>query len=134
MSSNELYWDLMELNPKAIIYTEYEEAYIGFANKDSKTWVAVYDAELLSEQLMQQYFVNEEFIEGKLKEADGKIKESELQHYLATVCSIEANNFIVGLSTSWIPEVNAPLMLFSPKVISETEKEDRIFRYTEKDD
>ena len=39
---NDIYWDLYELNPDAVIYIEYEDAYVGYTSNAKGFWVAVY--------------------------------------------------------------------------------------------
>ena len=48
---NDIYWDLYELNPDAVIYVEYEDAYVGYTSNAKGFWVAVYDNGAITEAI-----------------------------------------------------------------------------------
>ena len=46
MSQDSFYWDLAELNPDAVVFDEFQEAYLGYGYKNGMTPVAVYSYDL----------------------------------------------------------------------------------------
>ena len=47
MASNDFYWDLAELNPDAVVFDEFQEAYLGYGYKNGMTPVAVYSYDFI---------------------------------------------------------------------------------------
>ena len=45
MAVNDYYWELAELNPDAVVYEEFESAYLGMAIKTGLKPVAIYDSQ-----------------------------------------------------------------------------------------
>jgi len=128
---NDIYWDLNELNPDAIIYTEYENAYAGYTCNHYGIWVAVYDNRAVEESICAGLLATEDFINLCLKEADGKVKESEVQEYIFRLASLEAMKQASQLADSWLKGKNSPFMLHLPEIIQMEEAEDRIFKLEE---
>jgi hypothetical protein len=125
----DIYWDLKELNPEAIVYTEYEDAFIGFALKDESTWVACYGNEELEEMITKEV-VSSDFIEEALQSLSGKVKESQVQEEVFKLAKTEALQKATDLIQGWTQEKNAPICVFLPKVFAEVEQEeDEIWHY-----
>lgn len=126
--SNDIYWDLHELNPDAIIYVEYENAYAGYTCNQYGNWVAVYDNRALEETICAGLLAEEEFIDHCINEIDGKVKESEVQQAIFSLASREAMKQASILADSWMKGKNNPFMLHLPEIIAMEEAEDRIFK------
>tara|TARA_R100001460_G_scaffold69880_1_gene110490 strand:- start:1931 stop:2293 length:363 start_codon:yes stop_codon:yes gene_type:complete len=60
--SNNFYWTLIDMNPNAIIWEEYEDAYLGVALKSGQTPVAVYDKKIVQGMIMENILKDEKFI------------------------------------------------------------------------
>ena len=125
---NDIYWDLYELNPDAVIYVEYEDAYVGYTSNAKGFWVAVYDNGAITEAITAGLLAEPGFIDQCIKEIDGKVKESEVQQAIFSLASREAMKQASMLADSWIKGKNNPFMLHLPEIIAMEEAEDRIFK------
>lgn len=125
---NDIYWDLYELNPDAVIYVEYEDAYVGYTSNSKGFWVAVYDNGAITEAITAGLLAEPEFIDQCIKEIDGKVKESEVQQAIFKLASLEAMKQASLLADSWITGNHTPFMLHLPEIINMEEEADRIFR------
>lgn len=128
----DLYWDLKELNPNAVIYTEYHDAFMGFTLKNNK-YVAVYEASGVEESIQKTLMEDENFLNEAFEQMNGKIKKGNLTEALsrlATIKSIELSSNLLG---EWDSKENYPVMFFMPKVIKANYEEgrDEIFHYGE---
>lgn len=128
----DLYWDLKELNPDAVIYTEYHDAFMGFTLKNNK-YVAVYEASGVEGTIAQQLMEDEDFLNDSFIKMDGKIKKSELTQALSRLAAIRSLELSSNLLGEWDTKENYPVMFFMPKVIKADydEGQDQIFHYGE---
>ena len=130
--NEDIYWDLKELNPDAIIYTEYHDSYMGFTLKQGK-YVAVYDAIGVEESLAQELMQNENFLDDSFQTMDGKIEKKNVVEGLSRLAKIKSMEISSSLLRDWDSKENAPVMFFLPKVIkaSYEEENDEMFKYGE---
>lgn len=128
----DLYWDLKELNPDAIIYTEYHDAFMGFTLKNNK-YVAVYEATGVEETIARNLMEDEDFLDDSFTKMDGKIKKSDLAEALSRLAAIRSLELSSNLLGEWDSKENYPVMFFMPKVIKADYEEgkDQIFHYEE---
>lgn len=127
----ELYWDLKELNPDAIIYPEYHQAYLGFAYKGEK-YVAVYDNTEIENILAGDLVMSQSFVDECLKKLSGKVENDRVQEGVGRLAKIESIKLAADLLNDW-DSPNHPLMLFYPKIVElEIEQnKNEIFKYEE---
>ena len=136
--NDDLYWDLAELNPNAIIYTEYTPAYLGFALRNKTTWVACYDMNVLEGLVAKEIFMDDEpWIRKTMKELDGKVKVNEVQPAMERLAFIEATKRASDLVETWLDNENAPICVYLPKLIKALDQEaqyqenDQVFKYND---
>jgi len=125
---NDIYWDLAELNPKAVVYVEYENAYAGYTCNQYGFWVAVYHSESVEETITAGLLAEEKFIDECINKIDGQVKESEVQQAVFKLASIEAMRQASVLADSWMKGKHNPFMLHLPEIINMEQAEDKIFR------
>ena len=70
MASNDFYWDLAELNPDAVVFDEFQEAYLGYGYKNGMTPVAVYSYDFIINLLATSYLEDPEWAESRLEGID----------------------------------------------------------------
>jgi len=128
----DLYWDLKELNPDAVIYTEYHDAFMGFTLKNNK-YVAVYDATGIEESIAQELMQDENFLDESFVTMDGKIEKKNLTEALSRLAKIRSMELSSNLLGEWDSKENYPIMFFLPKVIKSSygEEGNEIFHYGE---
>jgi len=78
MAVNDYYWDLAELNPDAILFEEYEGAFMGHAHKDGLKPVAVYNYEAIVGIVAEGYTKDEEYM-ARIKDEYGEDAEKTMQ-------------------------------------------------------
>lgn len=123
---SDVYWDLKDLNPDAIVYPEYHDAFIGFTLKNGK-YVAVYDAMGIEEEIAKAYFDDQVFLDKTLKEFDGEVPKNDVAELLFRMAKAEAIKVAEKKLFEWDKQENAPVMFFIPKVAQEDEEE--MFKY-----
>tara|TARA_R100000231_G_scaffold41893_1_gene36560 strand:- start:3253 stop:3681 length:429 start_codon:yes stop_codon:yes gene_type:complete len=135
--NDDLYWDLAELNPNAIVYTEYTPAYLGFALKNNN-WVACYDMNVLEGLVAKEIFSDdEEWLKKTFKELDGKVKNTEVQEAVTRLAMIEAGKRASDLVEPWDTQEHAPICVHLPKLIQAMDEaqqqamEEQAFKYNE---
>jgi len=108
---DDYYWDLLEANKDAIVYTEYEDAYMGHTTSIHGKSVAVYHTNLLLGCIMEVL----KNTEGYLDKLHEKTKGEEQQ-----MVNIMIDDAEVYLDEILIPEVkamdpsNAPVFVEAP--------------------
>lgn len=123
---SDVYWDLKDLNPDAIVYPEYHDAFIGFTLKNGK-YVAVYDAMGIEEEIAKAYFDDQVFLDKTLREFDGEVPKNDVAELLFRMAKAEAIKVAEKKLFEWDKQENAPVMFFIPKVAQEDEEE--MFKY-----
>ena len=123
---SDVYWDLKDLNPDAIVYPEYHDAFIGFTLKNGK-YVAVYDAMGIEEEIAKAYFDDQVFLDKTLREFDGEVPKNDVAELLFRMAKSEAIKVAEKKLFEWDKQENAPVMFFIPKVAQEDEEE--MFKY-----
>ena len=63
MAVNDYYWELSELNPDAVVYEEFESAYMGIAVRQGLKPVAMYDIEAILNVIGQNLLRDEELMQ-----------------------------------------------------------------------
>lgn len=133
--NDDLYWDLADLNPNAIVYTEYTRAYLGFALKNNK-WVACYDINVLEGIVSEDVFMNdEEWINKTLKDLDGKVKVNDIQKAMYRLAFIEGSKRTAELIEPWDSGEHTPIAIHLPKLIQALDQEaqdqrtEEVFKY-----
>ena len=63
MAVNDYYWELAELNPDAVVYEEFESAYMGIAVRVGLKPVALYDTETIINTVGFNLMQDKEFME-----------------------------------------------------------------------
>lgn len=61
--SNDFYWQLLQENPEAIIWEEYEQAYLGIGTRSNMKSVAVYDIRVLQGILIEELLEDEKYMD-----------------------------------------------------------------------
>lgn len=62
MSETSKFWELNDLNPDAVVFEEFADAYVGYAVKpEFKNPVAVYDARKILKLVAESFIVDEEW-------------------------------------------------------------------------
>tara|TARA_Y100001972_G_scaffold125986_1_gene178544 strand:+ start:1707 stop:2072 length:366 start_codon:yes stop_codon:yes gene_type:complete len=61
--SDDFYWQLLQENPEAIIWEEYEQAYLGIGTRDDLKSVAVYDIRVLQGLLIEELLEDKEYMD-----------------------------------------------------------------------
>lgn len=127
--SEDLYWDLKELNSDAVVYTEYEQAFMGFTLKNGK-YVAVYDSSVIEDIIARGLMENPSFLDHCFKEIDGKIDNKDVPMAVSRLANIEALKVASDLLGEWDNKENYPIMFFLPKVIQQpNDGGDEVFKY-----
>lgn len=75
MASNDYYWELAELNPDAIVFEEFVEAYLGYGYKNGMTPVAIYSKDYIINILAAGMLDDEKYVQTLLK--DNIVEEEE---------------------------------------------------------
>ena len=70
MASNDFYWDLAELNPDAVVFDEFQEAYLGYGYRNGMTPVAIYSYDFIINLLATSYLEDPEWAESRLEGID----------------------------------------------------------------
>ena len=60
--SEDFYWQLPQENPKALIWEEYEQAFLGIGSRDGMKSVAVYDVTVLQGLIIEEILEDEEYM------------------------------------------------------------------------
>jgi len=68
MAVNDYYWELAELNPDAVVYEEFESAYMGIAKRVGLKPVAMYDTETIINTIGFNLMQDKEFMENLEKD------------------------------------------------------------------
>ena len=68
--SEDYYWELAEENPDAIVWEEYEQAFLGIGYKHNMKPVAVYDKRVLHGLIIEELLLDDAFIDSLTKEHD----------------------------------------------------------------
>lgn len=108
---DDFYWDLMEANKEAIVYTEYEEAYLGHTTSIHGKSVAVYHVNLVLGAIMEQLKLKEGYLD-KLHE---KTKGSEQE--MVNIVITDAENYFeqeLMEEVREMPQENAPIFVEAP--------------------
>jgi len=115
---NDFYWQLAEDNPEAVIYEEYEQAFLGVALKNNMTPVAVYDLRVVMGLLVEE-IGTDDYVEEYLSDIE-KTEEDLVSHLLES-----ANNYIETklLGGEETDNENYPIFLEIPMLDSRYEEE-----------
>ena len=70
VSQDSFYWDLAELNPDAVVFDEFSEAYLGYGYKNGMTPVAVYSYDYIVNILATSYLEDPDWCEKRLADID----------------------------------------------------------------
>ena len=60
--SEDFYWQLLQENPKALIWEEYEQAFLGIGSRDGMKSVAVYDVTVLQGLIIEEILSDKPFM------------------------------------------------------------------------
>lgn len=60
--SEDFYWQLLQENPKALIWEEYEQAFLGIGSRDGMKSVAVYDVTVLQGLIIEEILEDKEYM------------------------------------------------------------------------
>ena len=64
MSETSKFWELNDLNPDAVVFEEFADAYVGYAVKpEFNNPVAVYDARRMLKVLAESFIIDAEWVE-----------------------------------------------------------------------
>ena len=108
---NDFYWDLLEHNKEAIVYTEYEEAYMGHTTSIHGKSVAVYHTNLVMGCIIENLKNTPGYLDKLHEKTDGNEEE------MVNLMIDDAEKFF---DEELIPEVktmkkeNAPIFVEAP--------------------
>ena len=111
MADNDYYWELAELNPKAIVFEEFSEAYMGVGYRNGIEPVAVYSKDFIINIIAAGMLDDEDYMQGLL---DDEITEEEQQVAHAIDDANEYFNFNVAGVGSGDNNENGPIFLKAP--------------------
>lgn len=109
MAVNDYYWELAELNPDAVVYEEFESAYLGMAIKVGTKPVAIYDSQGIINAIGFSLMQDKEFVKS-LEEYE---TEEERVDAVYTAAVEHFDNNIVG-ATFGDNNENGPIFLEMP--------------------
>ena len=112
MADFDFYWELAELNPEAVIFEEFEEAYLGVAHRNGMKPVAVYSYDfiiniLASEKVYDKKFIKE-LVEKNITEEEDQVDEAMNQ-------AMEYFSYNIGGIGKGKDNEDAPIFLHSPQ-------------------
>jgi len=109
MAVNDYYWELAELNPDAVVYEEFEDAYLGMAFKTGLKPVAIYDTQGIINAIGITLMTNKEFME-ELKEIESE--EDKVEKVLTAATEHFDHN--ISSQTFGDNNENGPIFLEMP--------------------
>jgi len=117
MSANDFYWELAELNADAIIFEEYEDAYLGYAHRiGGLKPVAVYSYSIIVNQLAAAYSYDEELV-ASLEEKFKDESETELLIVEELMnMAVEYVDFNVVNTAGGEDNENGPIFVMEPQI------------------
>jgi len=121
MATDDFYWDLAELNPDAVVFDEFKEAYLGYADRNGLKPVAIYSYDYIINIIATNIIESEDF--AKRMEEDNITEEAE---QVATAIDEAAEYFdynVAGVGKGDNNE-DGPIFLRVPQWDSRGEDED----------
>ena len=111
MADNDFYWELAELNPDAVVFEEFEEAYLGTAMRNGFKPVAVYSYNYIVNILTAGMLDDPKYMKELIEEG---IVEEEEQVANAIDRAIEYFDYNVAGVGKGENNEDAPIFLHSP--------------------
>ena len=112
MADFDYYWELAELNPEAVVFEEFEEAFLGVGHRNGLKPVAIYSYDFIVNILASDMLDSEEFIKTLL---DDDIVEEEAQVAEAMSQAQEYFDFNIANVGKGDGNEDAPIFLHSPQ-------------------
>ena len=109
MAVNDYYWELAELNPDAVVYEEFESAYLGMAIKTGLKPVAIYDSQGIINTIGYSLMQDKEFVK-TLEQYENEEDEVDAV-YTAAVEHFDVN---IAAATFGDNNENGPIFLEMP--------------------
>jgi hypothetical protein len=112
MADFDFYWELAELNPDAVVFEEFEEAFLGVAHRNGFKPVAIYSMDFIVNIVAAEMLENNEFMKDLL---DRDIIEEEDQVDEAMIQAKEYFEFNIANVGKGEGNEDAPIFLHSPQ-------------------
>lgn len=121
MASDDFYWDLAELNPDAVVFDEFQDAYLGYGYKNGMTPVAVYSYDYIINILATTYIEDPEWCKDRLEGIDDNDEEAQVA--VALDDAIEYFNYNVSGVAKGDNNEHGPIFLKVPQWDSRGEEQ-----------
>ena len=112
MADFDYYWELAELNPEAVVFEEFEEAFLGVGHRNGLKPVAIYSYDYIVNIIASDMLDTDEFMKDLL---DREIIEEEDQVSEAMMQAKEYFDFNIGNVGKGNNNEDAPIFLHSPQ-------------------
>lgn len=113
MAANDFYWELAELNPDAVVFEEFEDAYLGYATKNGMKPVAIYSYDYIINIVAKSMMEDEEFVKGLV---DDNIVDEAEQVATAIDEAISYFDYNIGGLGKGKDNEDAPIFLHVPRL------------------
>ncbi len=107
----DFYWDLIEANKDAIVYTEYEEAYLGHTTSIHGKSVAVYHVNLVLGCIMEELKLTEGYLDKLHEQTKGS--EQEMVNIMINDSETYFEKDLMK-EVQEMPQENAPIFVEAP--------------------